>query len=70
MTEIRFTPLGIPVSSSRVVNSTLAQVSGNTPTTASFSGMGLNLTGSIGDSYLTVSASYGELPNLGLVVGS
>jgi hypothetical protein len=67
---IRFTPLGVPVSSSRVVNSSLAQVSANTPTTASLSGVGLNLTGSIGDSYLTVSASSGPLPNLGLVVGS
>lgn len=70
MTDIRFYPLGIPVSSSFVARSQFTQASANTPVTASLSGIGMNLTGSIGDSYLIVSASSGPPPNLGLVVGS
>lgn len=70
MANIRFTPLGVPASSSLASSSSLAQTSGNTPTTSSLSGIGLNLTGSVGDNYLQVSASSGPLPNLGLVIGS
>lgn len=69
MSNIRFTPLGIPASSSFASSASLAETSGNTPTTSSLSGVGLNLTGSVGDNYLQVSASSGPLPNLGLVVG-
>lgn len=70
MSDIKFYPLGIPVSSSFVVRSQLTQTSSNVPVTASLSGIAMNLTGSIGDSYLQVSASNGPAPNFGLIVGS
>ena len=70
MSDIQFFPLGAPVSSSLALRADLAKTSNNLPITASIAGVALNFTGSIGDSYLIVTASQGSLPNLGLVVGS
>jgi hypothetical protein len=70
MSNIRFFPLGNAVSSSVALRAGSSTTSTNTPTTASVAGVALNFTGSIGDSYLIVTASQGLLPNLGLIVGS
>lgn len=69
MEDIRFIPLGVSSKNKYSVNADFAQTSSNIPTASLLSGVGLNLTGSIGDMYLTVSASTGPLPDLGLVVG-
>lgn len=70
MGDIKFTPLGIFSKNTFAARSEFTEASNNAPSASFLSGIALSLTGSIGDTYLIVSASSSADSNLGLIVGS